>query len=191
MFVFETTNHHVNNVHVYGGNSNDAIHQIKFESLDETIEHITTKVFKPNVIELNNNDDDDDDDFQVFLRCNNDLNFYPSDKSINSLDQLIDQLKTGTKITLQSKRSGLFNSRKVVDEYSFQIYDTNSLYTSVLYVITLYDYCETQHFFETIYEASDYMNGIDLLEFEDVKIDEIYRFSNEPLNSILLPMVII
>ena len=144
MFVVQTTKHNINNISFCGGESEDAIYQDKFETLDQALYHITHNVIYPNKYNKFNT-------FSVFLGEDDDLTF--SDSSITNWQEMIDCLKIGNKITLQlhyANGSGVFNSQ------SFQIFDVNKLNMKQKYMLSQNDninYNETQLLFETKNDA--------------------------------------
>jgi len=168
MFIVQNTNHHVNDMKFCGGNSEDAIYQKQFTTLDGAVNYITSNFIQPQL----HNDDENENKFCTSNPYNDDEDWPLSDKSIKNWDDMISRLKAGEVITQQSE----YDITKIRKLYSFQIFNTDTQPMTKKFILT--QGCSANHFeTQTIYDSKDEIVNFIFNDFFNLNktVDEILQ----------------
>lgn len=151
MFIFQNTIHDVNNIDFCGGDSENAIYQKQFNTLEEAINYITSTHIQPCKNENN---------FCIY-NLNNKDEYQLSDKSIKTWDDAIDRLKNGVIITQQLTED--------TPLYSYQIIDTD--HQRMVKKFVLNNRCGANHFeTQTFFDSKD--NAVSTIIDDMLNVDK-------------------
>lgn len=140
MFIFQNTIHDINNIDFCGGDSENAIYQKQFTTLEETVDYITSTHIQPC-----KNKNENENDFCLY-NINDENEYTLSDKSIKTWDDVIDRLKNGVIITQHLSED--------TPIYSYQIIDTD--HQRMIKKFVLNNSCGANHFeTQTFFDSKD------------------------------------